>query len=120
MAELADALGSGPSGGNTVGVRVPSSASPEKKTSAPYGGLMFLFLVFSYYSFVKLFRNCIAPRQARVGKSIAGKWAITAGKRRLSAGKRVYTADKRVYTADKRACSADKHRSTADKRFPGS
>ena len=26
MAELVDALGSGPSGGNTVGVRVPSSA----------------------------------------------------------------------------------------------
>ncbi len=33
VAELADALGSGSSGGDTVGVRLPSSASTEKISS---------------------------------------------------------------------------------------
>ena len=32
VAELADALGSGPSGGNIVGVQVPSSAPKEQLT----------------------------------------------------------------------------------------
>jgi hypothetical protein len=42
VAELADALGSGSSGGDTVGVRLPSSASYEKAISHEIG-LIFLF-----------------------------------------------------------------------------
>ena len=41
MAKLVDALGSGPSGGNTVEVRVLSWA-PDSKVKPPPGGFTFL------------------------------------------------------------------------------
>ena len=51
MAKLVDALGSGPSGGNTVEVRVLSWA-PDSKVKPPPGGFTFL---------CEVVRGCVKP-----------------------------------------------------------